>query len=328
LRWDFGALVIGARAGLIDADGAPLLFTRDFDRIQLPVAVTGAAVPPEQRDITDELERILVDVVVKERTSNVEFFLPGTVETVIEERDGHVDLVHRVTARLDPLTAGAGMALGEGCWDLYVRSQTFGWTRNVRLGSRRTPRTDDHLSPALVGPAPTIVIPYWTKPFDNLSVCVGEAMKTLRGTLRPATDVRIRDYTDATELTATMPLTLGPGVAALPGLVELTDVASKRTTTVPALLGPARPLLRFELPARRPFGRRSAAFGAGLWRMSFHTTVAGAWVVMPIRPVLDARWHRRRPVLRQPGGLAHRIVRALPPNAAATARRLARRVGF
>jgi glycosyltransferase involved in cell wall biosynthesis len=163
LRWESGRLLIGF-TGRFLLNGAPLT--------DLPVES-----PPQAT----------ADVVVRERNTSAEFFVP--IEQTGEQ------LITRGTAVVDPLTAAATGPLEAGIWDVLLRISAHGLTRTVRIGSSRTAEAEAGRTAALIGNPPRLVLPYWTDPHGNLSLDIGQSTNRIAGELKaiPADAAQVVD---------------------------------------------------------------------------------------------------------------------------------------
>ncbi|MFI5683282.1 glycosyltransferase family 2 protein [Streptomyces sp. NPDC051636] len=157
------ALTFAADGTGAPADDAP----RDLDEA---TAWLGAAA-------VDGFEKATADLILRDRASSASFFQPVelTRERVPAE-DGRIRLVLRGTATVDPAGAAGGAPLHTGLWDAYVRVGLGGWTKDCRLGP--APR---HGRPALCAGvvAGRVVLPYWTKQYENFSLDVDRATRAL-----------------------------------------------------------------------------------------------------------------------------------------------------
>jgi glycosyltransferase involved in cell wall biosynthesis len=343
LCWRQGALTVQARVRLAYADGTPVLFKQRDGRLYLDPSVCGPGVPVELRDVTDELSRHQVDLVIRDRETSAEFFLPGSVECVprAHGRDRGGDLVSlsfAMTATLDPRTALGGRAMHRGVWDAFVRLQVFGWTRNTRLGADRAAVATEGARPALVGPPRLLVIPYWTSPHDNLSIGVNQAAKTLSSAVRGVSARgEVRRDGDHDVVTVHTPLILAPGMTDVPGRLHLADPRSGQAIHIPATLHSGLPhtalaVVTATVPRTRWRARPDGhAVTAGRWRLSFVADVDAGDFSLPLAAALRVRPGRRPAVVAPlPPGRRALLVRAgrlLPPRVRRFAARLLDRVG-
>ncbi|MBO0828212.1 MAG: glycosyltransferase family 2 protein [Streptosporangiales bacterium] len=184
VRWSDGALLVSFTAGMTFR-GEPLRLVRRDGRVYLDPAVTGSAVSAEARDATDDLAQVRADLLVRERDTHVEFFVPTTFRTrtyaggPAPEGGEYVTLEVGGEATIDPRTALGGHPFDRGVWDVHMRLDIAGWVRGSRIGANRARTVRDRIPPALTVDRPNVVIPYFTKPYGNLSVDVGQRIKSL-----------------------------------------------------------------------------------------------------------------------------------------------------
>ncbi|MET8946107.1 glycosyltransferase [Streptomyces sp. NPDC004542] len=157
------ALTFAADGTGAPADGAP----RDLDEA---TARLGAAA-------VDGFGKATADLILRDRASAASFF--QRVELTRERvpaGDGRIRLVLRATATVDPATAAGGAPLHAGLWDAYVRVGLGGWSKDCRLGP--APRQGRPAPPA-GAVAGRVVLPYWTKQYENFSLDVDRATRSL-----------------------------------------------------------------------------------------------------------------------------------------------------
>lgn len=124
------------------ADGEPVLFREDGDRVRLvlpPLSAEGrAAVAPGSVDATDEIGRSRLDLFVRSRRTESEY--PLAAETHAERvphpgaGSGAFRLLHQGRTELDRRTAASGRPLPHGAWDIRARIDSCGWVRVRRSG--------------------------------------------------------------------------------------------------------------------------------------------------------------------------------------------------
>jgi hypothetical protein len=341
LEWDDGgALRVRVEGLLAGPDGRPLAFDRDGGRLlrRLPAGLPGGEdVRDEDRDVTAELPRGSVHVVLRERETREEYPLAVDRELRLRELADGVAAVYEAEARLDPASAAAGAAAPDGVWDLSVKVVSAGLAATTRLA-----RGDVEVPPpALTGEdPPRVAIPFATVE-GNVSLDLGERRRALLKVARPDAG-GARTTRSRGAVTVALPL---PAVAASPGgelsagllLVEagLAEGRRPRRVAVPARLVADAGAVRLE--ARVPFRRRRRAHdavGPGAWLLS--ATTAGD-DHLPLRLTLglavDGSAHirptrdgRPRPDA-VPPTILRRTLRRLPParGAAALVRRVRRR---
>lgn len=172
-RWEQDVLVIDLRAGL-SHDGDLLdLLPRD-GRLYLAPGFTGQ-VPAAERECTDDVAQALAVVVVTERGSSVEWFVPTSltlrqVPLYPHRGSGPVGLEWVGEARLDPRSAAGGRPLGCGTWDVSVRISAFGLTREARLGSDRAAAATRSPPSVALTELSQLAKPYATRGAGSLSL--------------------------------------------------------------------------------------------------------------------------------------------------------------
>lgn len=175
LHWHDGTLRIGFSAQL-RVDGEPVTARSSAGRTTvdpplLPSALaalyreqdlTGGALPANARAV----------LVLRERATGAEFVLPA--ECSVEGNPGA--LVHGATV-LDPATALSGRPLENGVWDIWVRLYSLGWTKDARMGARRSAKASgEHAEKGFSAAGRArMVLPYWTTPQGDLSLRVKQA---------------------------------------------------------------------------------------------------------------------------------------------------------
>ncbi|UXY31483.1 glycosyltransferase family 2 protein [Streptomyces sp. HUAS TT20] len=206
-----------------DGPGTPVTDTAPRD-LEEAVAWLGA-------DAVGGFEKATVDLILRDRATSASFFQPVEVTRErVPADDGRVRLVLRGTATVDPGTAAGGTALHAGLWDAYVRVGLGGWSKECRLGP--APRQGRPVPPAGVV-AGRVVLPYWTKQYDNFSLDVDRAGKALGlGRLTPEDAAVSADH----QLSVALPLHV-PDRAEVQ--VRLTDPTTGRSLRRTGTLTPA-----------------------------------------------------------------------------------------
>ena len=160
-----GSLGVSISARLRDGSGEPIRFERVGDRLHWAPAMAmdwDGVVPPDALDATYELARAGVAVVVRERTSRIEYDVPARVERTYEDDGrGGVTPVLRARAEIDLLRVAAGQPLGPGVWDLFAHVHAAGWRSVRRLAD-------------VSEPTPEQSVRMHTTEFGNLSLKVGQ----------------------------------------------------------------------------------------------------------------------------------------------------------
>jgi poly(ribitol-phosphate) beta-N-acetylglucosaminyltransferase len=167
-----GAFTVRVSAKLIGPDGRPVTYDKQAEQLLLPLPDGLAGEVPSEVLLCDKaLAGAGMQVLLRRREDSEEWPVPAEVVT-----ERHVDdqgrpwLSHRVTARIDPATLGGGRALTQGVWDLYVRINEAGWGKEARLGKQRT--AEATAGALIAGVSGQLMVPYWTTPYDNLSLDV------------------------------------------------------------------------------------------------------------------------------------------------------------
>ncbi|MGW7257269.1 glycosyltransferase family 2 protein [Streptomyces sp. NPDC054834] len=177
-EWRDGGLRIEFTAEYHSA-GRPLTFAADS---------TGAPADGVPRDLDEAIVwlgaaavngfgKATADLILRDRASSASFLQRAelTRERVPAE-DGRIRLVLSATATVDPAAAAGGAPLYTGLWDAYVRVGLGGWSKDCRLGP--APHHGRPVPPAGVVDG-RVVLPYWTKQYENFSLDVDRATKSL-----------------------------------------------------------------------------------------------------------------------------------------------------
>jgi len=172
-RWDAGRLQIRFVAEIEDADGIPLPFARQGKRLLLGSAFIGDIVA-EPVDVTDDLGRMHLNALVRERETSIEWrvatrltIVPTDVESggagVADAADADgsaaVRLPLHVVATFDPENVAGGRPLPPGDWVLRTRLTGLGLDLSAQLGGATT---DDAIAaglPSLFEPPDRLVTP-------------------------------------------------------------------------------------------------------------------------------------------------------------------------
>jgi hypothetical protein len=152
----------------------------------------------------------------------------------ITAEGGAFRLVLDACATVDPQSAANGKPLAAGVWDVVLRISLAGWTKDVRLGAERGDGVDAAPAGALTGSPPRLVLPYWTRPGDNLSLDVDQSGDRAQ---RDLARVSLADATfEGGRLEVRLPLRIPGGCDVL---VRFTRVGEGGTADLPARLEPA-----------------------------------------------------------------------------------------
>jgi poly(ribitol-phosphate) beta-N-acetylglucosaminyltransferase len=123
-----------------------------------------------------------VELVLRERDSGIEHRLM-TTPAVAEEPGGTRPAgVAGFTVEIDLATVAGGRSLPRGLWDVHLVVHTHGLQQELRFGHRRSAGVDAGVRTylaALGGPKPSVVTTYFTHPYSNLTIEVGEVKHRL-----------------------------------------------------------------------------------------------------------------------------------------------------
>ena len=293
MGWDGGALKLDVRTWF-EFEKRELELVQDGGRTLLPPAL-GLDAPADQRDCTGQLAEAKVDVTIKNRATSDEFFLPASLllrEVRAESASGVTVLRPQWAGEvvIDPATAFGGRPLPRGVWDVSVRLNVLGISRETRLGRYRAAAADRGCVPAVLGANARIVVPYWTDPYGNLSLDVDEHGKSIRksfaaGSATTPIRERLTQSVKGAKLTISLPVHVDPPVA---GGVELhlVERMSGAVVDLPlkAVAGPAGNSLSVFFPRSGPAS--TSGPGPGEWDVAL-TAPAIGWD-RPVRygPVL------------------------------------------
>ena len=284
LGWDNGGLTIGFTAEY-KSGGEPVAFRTDGEKDLLvpPLPQAGLdAIALLGADTSAPLGKSRVDLVVRERTTAAEFFQPVefTREKVaVAGREGYFRQVLHATSRVDPLSAANGAGLDAGIWDVLIRINSCGWTKETRLGSVRGEKAGRGRAAAVVGSPARLVLPYWTDPHGNLSLDVGRQTDRIAYEFAGLTAADVTVTTGPDRLTVALPFHVrGESEAAL----KLTNAATSRSVDLSATLT-ARVTGEAELGAGLPLGE----LVGGQWRLELILPSAGVGKPVALPLALD-----------------------------------------
>ncbi len=210
LRWESGELHLSLTGHLEHADGNPVRYRRLESSLCLelpPPLSTTEGLTAADRDVTAEVRRSRIDVLVRHREGGGEFLLPVRASLEHGQQPDGTAVLHMTTrARLDPLSAASGRPLGEGTWDLVARIVSTGWGLNARIASPGTDTVPDALRAVVAGDPPRVVAPYWTR-LGNLSVRVDRSTGTpvAQHRRRERVQLRVADGAAVLTLRVTLP---------------------------------------------------------------------------------------------------------------------------
>jgi glycosyltransferase involved in cell wall biosynthesis len=203
IQWEKGVLRLEVTAGYT-AGGAPMVFPADGAGTAPQGAPEDvpAAIAWVLADATERFGSAGVDVVVRERSTAAQYYLPAEVtrekEPTGDGEEAGVRLRVRASVSLDPAVAAGGSALRPGLWDLFVRVKLGGWARECRIDpAPDAPRPAGNAAVT----AGSVALPYWTVR-DTLSLDVDKASRNLRLDRLSPSGVTV----DGDRLRATLPL--------------------------------------------------------------------------------------------------------------------------
>jgi hypothetical protein len=177
LIWNTDRWVAHIEAEVTHGDGSPIRL--------IPMANDGWAIdswliPTDLAAAPYELGDILAsefDVEVVDRESGVTWYLPVELPPELVPIDGDPQgaqrLVFRGTLEIDPMTLAGGTPLPPATWDLRVRLEVLGMSRNCRVRYRPAPDAPP-LAPAVFEDR-LIVTPYISPKAENLGFEIVEA---------------------------------------------------------------------------------------------------------------------------------------------------------
>ncbi|MEN8650474.1 glycosyltransferase [Streptomyces sp. 21So2-11] len=234
--------------------------------------------------------RVRTELVLRERESGTEYRVPAeqvATPGLGADEDGgayaYGQAGFSVTA--DLRTLAGGERLPRGLWDVFVALDVDGIGREIRFGNKRLPEVDTRPATHVVGEgADTLVVSlYYTHPYSNLTVDIGESKHHVTDKLRvddvawSSTDAAMLEITGSWKL-ASLPL------RAL--TVRLGDEKGAYVDFPVAAVGTQG--FRARVPV--------TALGAGTWTATLRLAGAGglSWrASVPARPGMQpARWRR------------------------------------
>lgn len=154
-------LAVCLSATLRDATGAPMHFRRDGDRLLWdppgPLAAD-PAITDDDLDVTNDIPRAGLALVLRQRESGVEHDVPARVERVLSDDPSAPTLELGARAEVDLGRIAAGSPLEAGVWDLFAAVHACGWSALQRI--------PDVSEPAVTGAA----VHLYATQFGNLSL--------------------------------------------------------------------------------------------------------------------------------------------------------------
>lgn len=127
---------------LLEGRGGPVRFRLEGARLlQEPSAPIPPEVAESALEVQDHLERARIDVILTERETNAEWFVPTTATHRLVRSGDALAWSVEARAHVDPRTALMGSALTAGIWDVRLRVAALGYDSRpkVRVGGAALP---------------------------------------------------------------------------------------------------------------------------------------------------------------------------------------------
>jgi glycosyltransferase involved in cell wall biosynthesis len=250
LHWRDGVLHADVAAGLVLADGSPLHLPRRDGRYVLDPRLVADLVPDDVADVTEDLKEITAEVIVRERTSGLEWFVPADVQPVMPaDSQAAAGVEVKMHIAIDPLEIIGGTALDPGAWAFTVRVRGCGLVRRTSLAPVDVSACREAWPAVLGNPARTVV-PRAGKGRPQLWLDIDESRAPLgRGMAKALRQGPAVDRHNV--LTATLPAVTRPGTSAVHVEVELrVNPATPAVAVVDGWLQPEGTdvVLRAQLP--------------------------------------------------------------------------------
>ncbi|GAB1821262.1 glycosyltransferase [Herbidospora sp. RD11066] len=256
LRWEGPVLSIALTSELLSADGSPMLFEADGERVWWVPPSKVDRLDPALREITEAAHEVRMEVYVRHTQTGEMHFLPVTGEVERLPAEGGVRLRASGDARFDVGTAAFGRPLDPGVWEVHVRM------RGVNPARTRVHRPDHAITSAgMMAEYPRrLVVPCWSDK-GELSVCV-EPRSFAESIALVSQAATVSAHEGAVFVSVPVPYVPPNGG---PSAELLLRRAGGKTVVAPALIEPGEPG-RFagQLIAKLPAGR--GGLTRGLWR--------------------------------------------------------------
>jgi poly(ribitol-phosphate) beta-N-acetylglucosaminyltransferase len=212
VRWHDGLLRLRLALS-VESGGTPVVVSMADGQSRATVAVPGITASSGEVVVTPVTAR--VEVFLRHRRSGVERQLQVEC-TPASAAGGGGPLSYDAVGLLDPVPEN-GPALEEGIWDVHAKLSRWGWTPLARrIGSTRAEGVEGSLQPALVGPRPAVLVPYWTDK-GNLSLDVDQHQHSLPEALQGRCGTPVMQRVDGgATVRIEAPVHMAPGAAPLP----------------------------------------------------------------------------------------------------------------
>ncbi|WP_424536271.1 glycosyltransferase family 2 protein [Sphaerisporangium viridialbum] len=263
VRWEEGTLLMDLAVEIVGAEGAPVTFRAEGDRLHWTPPLDGLALPPEVTDVTEAVARARMEVYIRHMDNGLIYFLPVAGEVCRSQEGDRVRVWAVGRARLDVGTAALGRALRPGEWEVHVRMHSGAQQARTRVAGHR----GDQLScvGVLAGQPHKLIIPCWSDQRE-LSVCVEpRSFSESIVLVSPGASVTHREG----HVFVVLPVPYVPPSGGPPAELVLRQIASRgRVIAVPALVEPGVPgrfpgQLVAKVAVRRFPGE--GHIGPGLW---------------------------------------------------------------
>ncbi|MDH2428828.1 glycosyltransferase family A protein [Sphaerisporangium sp. TRM90804] len=159
--WDESILTMDLAAEIVAADGTPMTFQADGDRLLWTPPIEGVTLPPSLADVTEAVSRARMEVYIRHAEYGGIFFIPVSGE-VCRAREGDRVRVWAVgRARLDVGSAAAGRPLRSGEWEVHVRMHSGAQQARTRVAGHRGATLS--CVGVLAGRPRKLIIPCWSE---------------------------------------------------------------------------------------------------------------------------------------------------------------------
>ncbi|WP_066371566.1 glycosyltransferase family 2 protein [Herbidospora mongoliensis] len=256
LRWEGHVLSLTLTAELLNADGSPMVFAAEGDRVWWVPPSKVDRLDPALREITEAAHEVRMEVYVRHSQTGEMHFLPVTGEVERLPVEGGVRLRASGDARFDVGTAAFGRPLDAGVWEVHVRM------RGVNPARTRVGRPDRIITSAgMMAEYPRrLVVPCWSDK-GELSVCV-EPRSFAESIALVSQAATVSAHEGAVFVSVPVPYVPPNGG---PSAELLLRRAGGRTVVAPALIEPGEPgKFAGQLIAKLPAGR--GGLTRGFWR--------------------------------------------------------------
>lgn len=225
--WKNGRLEIALSAELVRTDDAaaptPIGLIRHSGRDFADPAQLAGLADESETEVTKELRRYRAEVLVQHRETGARWSIPAGIELVVEhadadERGTRCRLLFRGTAALDPERMAGRNPLEPGTWDVRLRIDALGLSRETCLIAADPAQVNRELLPAVFGKSARVFIPYLTSDgalvidADRANATLADALAGREVVPRPGNGRR---------LDLTLPAVAHPGSGQLDAMVSL-----------------------------------------------------------------------------------------------------------